>query len=581
MKIAQKLTLSFLIFSLAPLLVSGLLVFSSMRFYIRDQVETQLTTFADQREQQLYQVANNKLEELASFANNLNLQILLTQYQVNPNPQDLEKLDALLDQEKQKNRDLNNIYILDPDGLLLATTYPWVLDPDWSTKSFFDESKTKNTATFIKAENQIVPQLILAGPITSQGNLIGVAVVDTDATDILLLTEGATQLGNTAESFLVNRHGPITPLRENVPINPNSLTAMSDKLIDERTRAFHGDSIDYRGESVIAVTRFIDVFNLSLITKIDRNEAYLPILEIFIILSTISLIIIILALVAAYYLGQSISRPILNLATAASMVEKGDLSTRVSYHDEDEFGLLATTFNNMIEAIQKADQVKREFISLASHQLRTPLTIIKWSLELLTDRKSGPLTKKQKDTLTNIEDSNIRMISLVDSLLDVSRVEGNRIKHNPQPVDVKLLIEDVVADHRSLLLRKKINLETHLPDLPKTNLDIQLISAVYRNLLMNSIKYTPANGKITLTVSKEGDHLLSTIKDTGVGIRENDKKRIFKKFFRGKNAVSVDPDGSGLGLFLARTIINSTGGKIWFESKLNKGSTFYFTLPLS
>lgn len=580
MKIAQKLTLFFLIFSLVPLVISGLLVFSSIRFYIIDQAERQLTVFADQKEQQLYQIANNKLEELSIYSNNLNLQILLSSYQTKPNKQDLTEINKLIISEKQKNGDLNDIYILSPNGALIATTHPWSINQDWSTRNFFNESLTKSTATFIKAEGQVVPQLLFSGPITSEGKLVGVVVIDTDASNTLLLTEGAGQLGNTAEAILLNKDGPVTPLKDNVPIDPDSLLADANKLVSDRDRAIYPSTTDYRGKSVIAVTRFIDVFDLSLITKIDRNEVFTPIFEIFIILSTISLIITILAVVASYYLGQSVSQPILALATAASKIEQGDLNTQVKYSGQDEFGILSSTFNNMIDSIRKADQAKSEFISLASHQLRTPLSAIKWTTELLTDISSGQLNQKQINYIHSIQESTRRMTALINSLFDVSRIEGNLIKLKPQDINLRLLIEDVIKDLQPRLAEKKLNLETHLPDLPKTKLDIELISVVYRNLLSNAIKYTPPGGKISLTVSKEIDHILTKISDTGVGISEKDHSKIFKKFFRAKNAVALDPEGSGLGLYLVRTIINSAGGRIWFESKENQGTTFLFTLPL-
>lgn len=581
MKISQKITALLLLFSLTPILLVGVLIFLSIRTYIRDQVETSLITTADLREQQLYQLANKKLEELAIFTNNLNLQILLKDYQAEPRPETLDAIEQIIAQEKFRNRDLNEIYIIDPNGRLLATTYPFTVSPDWSTQSFFAESKTRAVATFIKSEAQLAPQLLLSGPVTVEGKLAGIVVLDSDTTALIPLTSGAEEIGQTAEIFLINRNGPITPLKQNTPIQPGSLLDRANQLVSERDRAVYPDFLNYKGSRSIAVTRFIDIFDLGLIVQVDQQEAYRPTLEILTFLVTISLILTILAAVAAYFLSQSISGPILRLAAASEAVKKGNLKTRVQIDRRDEFGLLAETFNDTIASIQRADQTKNEFISLASHQLRTPLSATRWTLELLLDKKTGRLNEKQISYLNDIKDSTDRMVALTRALLDASRIEGTKIKLKPQPVDLKFLINDVLMELRPRLEQKKLTLTSHLPDLPKTNQDIELTSVVYRNIISNAIKYTPPGGKITITVSKEDSHLLTKITDTGVGIAKKDLKRVFHKFFRGKNAVAMEPEGSGLGLYLAKTIIDSSGGRIWFESKLNKGTTFWFTLPLT
>jgi signal transduction histidine kinase len=231
--------------------------------------------------------------------------------------------------------------------------------------------------------------------------------------------------------------------------------------------------------------------------------------------------------------------------------------------------------------LRSLDLAKDEFVSIASHQLRTPLTALKGFTGMLIDGDAGPISDKQREYLSEIKNANDRMIGLINALLNVSRVDLDVFVVEPEPINLAKVAENVLKESEARINNKKLSVTTNFgKDLPSINADLNIMQMILQNLLSNAMKYTPPEGKITFGIKKDGQNIIISVADTGIGIPENVQSKIFTKMFRADNARVKDPDGTGLGLYIIKATIEKTGGKIWFESKENEGSTFYVAIPL-
>lgn len=259
---------------------------------------------------------------------------------------------------------------------------------------------------------------------------------------------------------------------------------------------------------------------------------------------------------------------ILEVSTFSIFRERGKLGTSIILHDVSREKLI--------------ERMKTEFVSLAAHQLRTPLSAIKWTLRMILDGDLGKITKEQEDFLNKTYQSNERMISLINDLLNVARIEEGRYLFKLVPVQVEELVRSTINIYKDEIKRKKITLDFQKPKirLPKIQIDEEKIGLAIQNLIENALRYTNPGGRMTISLKGGIKEIELSVKDTGVGIPKEQQGRVFSKFFRGANVIRMEAEGSGLGLFITKNIIEAHGGRIWFNSEENKGAAFYFVLPL-
>lgn len=229
---------------------------------------------------------------------------------------------------------------------------------------------------------------------------------------------------------------------------------------------------------------------------------------------------------------------------------------------------------------KEIDRAKSEFVSLASHQLRTPLSTINWYAEILLSGDAGKISDEQKEYLGEIYKGNQRMVDLVNALLNVSRIDLGTLAVEPEPTDLKDLAESVFNEMKPQIANKKLKVnKKYDKKLAKINLDPKLMRIVFQNLLSNAVKYTPDKGNVSLDISVISKDVKITVKDSGMGIPSYQQKNIFTKLFRADNAREKETDGTGLGLYIVKSVIEQFGGKVGFKSVENKGTTFYATIP--
>jgi signal transduction histidine kinase len=282
--------------------------------------------------------------------------------------------------------------------------------------------------------------------------------------------------------------------------------------------------------------------------------------------------IIVLAMIATYFIGIRFIDP----EVVVLIVSIVTIILLIIGHS------LVGSFSRIAEA----NRMKSEFVSIVSHQLRTPLSSANWSLDLLCSKRLGELTDKQIEYLDIIKDSNDRMIKLVNDLLNVNRIDQQRLEMRPKDFDLKSLIEQTIKELIPIASVRNVTINYKNPrNLPMVFADSDRIQMVVQNLIDNAIKYSKKEGG-TIEVMSEEDRkntkmVKVTVKDDGIGIPGVFQKQVFGKFFRGDNLIKQRVEGTGLGLFIAKGIINLSGGGLDFESKENIGSTFWFTLPIA
>jgi two-component system sensor histidine kinase GlrK len=281
------------------------------------------------------------------------------------------------------------------------------------------------------------------------------------------------------------------------------------------------------------------------------------------------------------WITRSITHPISILKTKTREIAKGQFEGDVNLGSPPEIAELASALNFMSQKLKDLDRMKSEFFSSMSHELRTPLTSIKEGASLLLDGVGGPLSEKQKKLLKILSEESERLIGLVNSLLDLSKMEAGMMVYSFERVSLAPLIDKVVEELGPLVEAKGIKLATRIGDgLPAPKADSERILQALRNLVGNAVKFTGEGGEVTVSARPSNGAVEVSVADTGPGIPRENLATVFEKYQQATAEGSYKIKGTGLGLALVKHIIASHGGKVWAESEPGRGSRFTFVLPV-
>jgi len=289
------------------------------------------------------------------------------------------------------------------------------------------------------------------------------------------------------------------------------------------------------------------------------------------------LIAVAIAVIITFFLSRRILAPVKALTSAAKHLGRGDFSQRVQVKDRSELGELANTFNSMAGDLERAERLRQNMVADVAHELRTPLSNIKGYLEAVRDG----VIKPDVDTIRNLDEEATLLSRLVDDLQELSLAEAGELKLLCQAEDIAELINQTVTTVQAKAVVRGVSISTEMPDkLPLVNIDTHRIGQVLRNLLENAVTHTATGGAITVTAAQQGNWMEVSVVDTGEGIPAEELPFIFERFYRVDKSRTRATGGSGLGLTIAKRLVEAHGGKIKVQSEVGKGSRFSFTVPV-
>jgi two-component system sensor histidine kinase GlrK len=290
---------------------------------------------------------------------------------------------------------------------------------------------------------------------------------------------------------------------------------------------------------------------------------------------------LIFILLLSLVITRSLTQPIGMLKQKTREIAQGKFEGNVTISSPPELRDLAASFNMMCQKLHDLEKMKADFYASMSHELRTPLTCIKEGTGLLLEGVAGTTTEKQRKLLTIVAEESNRLISLVTSLLDLSKMEAGMMTYSLEKSAVASLILKAVMEITPLVEAKEIQIETDVAgELPTLQVDRERVLQVLRNLLGNAAKFTPKAGKVRVVARSVDGGVEISVWDTGPGIAAEKIDAIFEKFQQGTSNGASSTNGTGLGLAIAKQIVSSHGGQIWAENQPERGSTFFFVLPV-
>jgi signal transduction histidine kinase len=541
---------------------------------------------------------------------------------------------------------VNYINVTGVDGYHVATTDHTLIGTKATARdiAFIDEIKKEKKSidarndmgSYYEFERRIPIHLVYADPTSDVVNIIEVEVktISKNGADILaaqkLLRAISASTEQTARSIIVTRNEDLAAIQKitdgvsslgkinntdefgfyhDFVVFDNKLNILANTGHEENE--FANDPAEYKQYREDVLVGKIPQASFERIHEghdvlvgvtpiqflVDGNNQRVGVMEIHILVSAYKdkidtlilrmlgigvVLMAVLVAVLAMVLRREVVNPISRYSKIAQKVADGDLDQKIENTTDDEIGHFGQVFNSMVANLRELDRLKSDFISVAAHQLRTPLSGVKWVLKLVLDGDLGPINEDQKGMLKRGYETNEKMIQLVNDLLNVSRIENGKFGYKIEKNDFIQLLKTLVENTELASGERNIQvlLENRAGDIAPFFFDPEKLLIALQNLVDNAMKYTLPGGRVTISTEHQGDYLQIKVSDTGVGIPKADLPKLFSKFFRAANVIHLQTDGSGLGLFIVKNIIVRHGGQVWVESEEGKGTTFTVVIPL-
>lgn len=631
-KLNLRLILIFLEISVIPLfLISYLAVFHTKKM-ITEATLSQLEQVVAVNESKLKVVLAENKSVVDSYvsASDLTQASTSSRLQVKASSDSLNKL---LDEIRLKVDGLTNISVIDQNGKIVSSSdqirvgevFDSIKDLTYRDplgSQIFAQNQNKDgeiVHEFILDNNTL--KLVSVKNTGRQDQPVSFVVVQRSGDYVLGLFEDYVGFGNSFEFILVNRdkYGNavfVTPSKFD-QAGPLTKTTPGDDLRYSTTLALSGqekkieDSSDWRGKHVLSATRFVDETGWGLIAQKDKDETYLPIAKLTSLLAVLAVVSVIIIVLISLSAATSIVAPINRLINITGKISGGDLSQRAIVESKDEIGLLELAFNDMasklkesyeglehkvaertreLEMIRKnlevananlreLDKLKDEFVSVASHELRTPMTAIRGLISMILEGDYGAVNANLKMPLADISKSTQRLIILVNDILNVSRIETGKLKFALTYFDIGPVVMEMGEQLMPIAIEKGLSLQVTKSPSSVVQADKDKVREILNNLIGNALKFTEV-GSVSVSWLTDADEVKVFIRDTGMGISASEQLKLFGKFKQITTQQVGKPSGSGLGLYISRELARKMGGELWIEeSKLRQGSTFAFSLP--
>jgi signal transduction histidine kinase len=438
------------------------------------------------------------------------------------------------------------------------------------------------------------------------GDVVGVLIAEVNLKYIWDVISNI-KVGQTGYAYVVSRDGDLIAH----PDISLVLQKQSIKHLGQVQAALAGEPGPFAAQSNLAGAKVLPAYaampdlGWAVIVERSADEAYAPLYASMLRTAVLLLLGLGMAVVASLLIGRRVVRPLAALRQGAARIGAGTLTHRIDIQTDDEFQDLATEFNHMAMQLQElyadleqrveartreleersheleiASKHKSQFLANMSHELRTPMNAILGYTELIIDEIYGAVPEPIREVLERVQQSGQHLLGLINAVLDLSRIEAGRLILSISDYTMLEVAQTVFTSVESLAAEKQLTLNMSVPpDLPPGRGDEQRITQVLLNLVGNAIKFTAA-GEVGIGVTAADGTFTIAVSDTGFGIAEDDQQKIFDEFQQADNSSTRQQGGTGLGLAISKRIIEMHGGRLWVESSLGKGSTFWFTLPI-